>query len=344
LANFLKKIDRQLIGVNDEMAEELLTPETPATPQKASRGKKKEDAPEAPKEPVFVAGTSLALVQEELGGSIFVPNMLHSGMTPTERREAVREVLKKVSTADDRLKLVAGEMLYEVAENGYHKEWINPNTNMPYATFEDYCLVEHNMKKSMAHYLKGIYKKFVVECKLSADHLKDLEWSKAKELTRIVTPENVLEVLDATKSMSVPQVQAYVRSKEGKPPKETKAAGSDEGSGDSSAPAEAGEKEEFSTLKFRVTPAQSENINSAMQVAQEFTGSQEPGTLLDTICTEYLAGNASASAGGVLARLDYIIQSVERAFKVKLEVKEMDPSLLAQIEAQSGTVEVPAAS
>ena len=56
------------------------------------------------------------------GDSVFT-NALTVGMDPEERKEKVREVLQKAEQFADRLNLVQGELLYEVTNNQYWKDW-----------------------------------------------------------------------------------------------------------------------------------------------------------------------------------------------------------------------------
>lgn len=262
--------------------------------------------------------------------STFVP-ALRQGMSLVERRQAVRDVLKQVTTMDDRLNLVAGEMLYEVSENGYYKEWdtVDEVTGLArkFSTFEEYCETEHNLKKSKAHYLKRIYRKFVVELDLPADLLRDLEWSKAKELTDVITKENAVALFDKTKTMSVKQVKDMVAAMRGKPAA-APAAGAE-------APAAGAEAEVTVPVKFKLKAEQAENLNNALAVAKSMTGSEVPGNNLDLICTDFLAGASGPGLSGALARLDVIVKNIERAFGVTLQIVGHDADRYAKLAADA---------
>jgi len=265
--------------------------------------------PEAPEEPQLTLVTGKALDVWQDAASTFVP-ALKKDLTPEQRREAVREVASQARHADDRLKLVLGELLYEAAANGYYKEWINPETEKPFETFEEYVEGELNIKKSTAHYLKKIYKVFVVELDLPTEVLRDLEWSKAAELTKVINAENADELLSKIGSMSVKEVKDLVRAMQGKTP--TTASVSKE------------KDDDKVNITFKCSPEQAENVKAALELAESMTGSEVPANNIDLICTDFIAGAAGGGLQGAFSRLDVAVQSLERAFGVKLEVKDHD--------------------
>jgi len=278
-----------------------------------------ETDPPTPPEPVLASGRGLEVWKGAT--SVFVP-VLDGALSPEDRREAVRQVMAESVRIDDKLNLVHGELLYELAENGYYKEWVNTETGTNFTTFEEYTEGELNMKKSKAHYLKKIYKVFVVELDLPTDKLQSLEWSKAKELTDVVTKANATELLDKVSSMSVKQVKDLVRAMKGHPP----AVGASGVSAPAtpSAPATVSADEAKIVLKFNCAPEQAENIQAAIGVAQTMTGSEVPANNLDLICSDFQAGAAGGGLSGVGASLDRIIKDLERAYGVTLEITSHD--------------------
>ena len=256
--------------------------------------------------------------------STFIP-ILRQDMPLAERKDAIRQVMVQSMTIDDKLNLISGELLYEVNKNGYWKEWTfvdkagGKDETRPYATFEEYCDLELNMKKRKALYLVSIYEKFVVELDLPKEILRDLEWSKAKELVGIITAENAADLMDKIGTMTLKQVIDMAKAMK------TSAATS----GTSGATAE---PVDIRRLTFKLTPEQEENVNGALKLAESMTGSDKPGNQLDLICSEFTAGAVGMGLEGATAKLDLIIANVQRAFGVTLSVSGMDEARYAAID------------
>ena len=51
-----------------------------------------------------------------------------------------------------------------------------------------------------------------------------------------------------------------------------------------------------SSLSFKLFPLQKKNVDTALEKAQEISGSDKSGNLLDLICTDYLATNAGVDS------------------------------------------------
>jgi len=283
---------------------------------------------ETPKEPVVTSGIGAEVVQT---GLAHIPQ-ISSDMTIEDRRDGIRTALKEAVQLPDRLDIMAGELLYEVKENEYWKAWVieDPDTGekRPYASFDEYSETELGIKKRKAYYLCSVYEKFVVELGLDREVLKDLEWSKAKELVPVINADNWTELLDKLKSMTFNQVKEMVREMQGKTPK---------GDGD------AGGKDDFKKLSFLLTDEQLENWNNAFGIAKTMTGSDKPGNCLDLICMDFVAGAADTGMEGALSKLDENIKHLERAFGVKLDIKEVDSERYAGL-AEGDTSEETAAT
>ena len=291
--------------------------------------KAKEDATEViePEEKELV-------VTEGVGTNVLTSGLaqlkpLNKDMSLEERRNTIRETLKEAVSIPDKLDVMSGEMLYEVKENEYWKAWYvdDPETgeSRPYSTFAEYSQTELDINKRKAYYLCDIYAKFVVELGLDKEILKQLQWSKAKELVPVINADNWTELLDKLKGMSVKQVQDMVREMAGKPPRE-------EGATDG--------KDEFVRISFMLTKDQSDNVKSALEVAKSMSGSDKPGNQLDMICLDFAAGAVDSGLDGALTKLNTVIKHVERAFGVKLDIKEVDSERYAATEA--ATEEAPA--
>lgn len=255
--------------------------------------------------------TSVSTMLEE-SASTFIPS-LRADLNAEERKTEIREIAKDAIQVDDRLNLVLGEILHEVSETGYWKDWINPETDKFFTTFEEYCETELDLRKSKAYYLKAIYHLFVVELALPLKVLRSLYWSSAKELRHVITKENALDLLDKISDMSVTEVKAMVKAMLAPPPliegEESEATGKDL------------DEEPSVRVSFKFTSSQAENVRNALKVASEMSESSVSSHNLDLICTDFLAGAQGQTAAD---RLSVLIASIERTFGVKLEVVSDD--------------------
>lgn len=285
-------------------APEVLPPQDVATPV----------APE--QELILAKGTGIEIWKD--AASTFVP-VLKKDLTPAERQTAVRSVMQQSVQIDDRLNLVHGEMLFEVAANGYYKDWENPETGDPYKTFEEYTETELSMKKSKAHYLKKIYRVFVVDLDLDLEQLRNLEWSKAKELTEVITKSNAKELIDKIGTMSVRQVKDLVNAMKGKT-----VVGVPDADGNETGTVTVSDTEEKIRIPFVCAPEQAENITSALKIAQSMTGSDVPSNNLDLICTDFQAGAVGGGLSAVANSLDRIVEDLQRAYGVTIKVESHD--------------------
>lgn len=255
------------------------------------------------KELVHVTGDSFDIFKAS--ASTFVPQLTED-MSEQDRKDAVRQILRQTQGVEDRLKLVQGELLYEVKNNEYFKDWKKTvdGDEMPFDSFEDYAENELNIKRRQAFYLIDIYETFVVKLALPKEVLNDMEWSKAKELTKIIDKDNADEVLNEVKSMSVRETIEFAREK--------KAA--------KGLPGGMTKDEEFETLSFRLTTEQKQSVEDALKLAGEMSRSEKKPQQLEYICVDFLAGSTAGGTAGALDSLQTHIGNLERAFGVKIEV------------------------
>jgi len=251
--------------------------------------------------------------------STFVP-ILKADMPLEQRREAVRQVIDQSQQIDDRLNLVAGEMLYEVSVNEYWRGWefVDADGNeREYKNFEEYCVEEANMQKRKAYYLISIYRVFCVDLEIPVDVLRDLEWAKAKELAKGKTPvinqDNWEELLEKIKGMSVRQVKEMVKAMRG---------------GDT---APSPDREKFNRLTFNVNDEQLKVVNDALELAGTMSDSDKPGWLLELICADFAASSAGVGKEAGLIKLDIAKRNLERAFGVKLDIVDVDSERYAGV-------------
>lgn len=292
---------------------------------------------ESSKEGELVLAEGVGLDLWESSKESFLPQ-LKKEMSLAERKKTIRDCMKEAVQIDDKLNLVAGELLWEASKNGYWKEWEftdDKGETRPYASFEEYTENELNMKRRKAFYLIKIYDKFIVELKLSSEELAGLQWSKAREIADVITPDNYKEVIERVSTMPVTAVKDYVKELKGKKPIEGDTTGVTEGGGK--------EPEETVKLNFKLYPEQAENVKNALSIAETMTGSEKPGNQLDLICSEFVAGAVGMGLEGALAKLELVVKNVERAFGVKLSIEDIDSERYSKMD-ETSEEETPAES
>jgi len=224
---------------------------------------------------------------------------LRDDMSLDQRKEAVRDASKKIVFVDDKLQIAQGELLWEIKENNYWKTWEYAEDH-PFKTFDDYVDRELAMGRRKAYYLVGIYSKLVVDLGLPLEVLRGLEWSRAKELVPVINEDNWQELLKKIEGMSVSAIKDMVKDMRDDPDTPT-----------------------MVKKVFNFHPDQACTVQAALEAANEISPSESPAVHMDMICVEFLANNLTSGLSGALVKISDVIDMMERAYGVKLEIKEM---------------------
>jgi hypothetical protein len=208
---------------------------------------------------------------------------------PQERIQEVRIRLRTLKEQAEEIYVETAELMYEVQMGEYYLLWDNQTTGERYKSFEEYCEEEFRCKIRKAQYLVKIHDVLVMGYKIPADELRELGWSKAKELasTDLLTSENAMEWVDRAKDLSWRKLVQVIEQEENardgieeEEPEEDEEEGGDE------------EEEKMSSLSFKLYQEQKENVLVAIELAKKLIGSDKKGHLLDSICSEYIAANS----------------------------------------------------
>mgnify|MGYP003627560996 CR=1 FL=1 len=234
---------------------------------------------------------------------------LQEGLAPEDRKSQVRQTMAAAIGIDDRLNLVSGELLYEVAMNEYWRDW-------DFDTFAEYCESELNMRDRKAKYLISIYKKFVIELNLPKEILLDLQWSKAKELISVITEDNWPDLISDLNEMSVKEVKYMVKEMKG---------------GDKLEDSSTSSEDITERVVFNLSKEQAENISTALQLAGTMCGSDKTGNQLDLICSDFLASSAGEGLSGAIDKLDFHIKSLSRTFGVEIKIETVDSERYSEL-------------
>jgi len=246
-------------------------------------------------------------VQLFTGSPSFVPQ-LNEEMPLEVRKTTIRDASRQFVAVDDKLQIAQGELLWEINENGYWREWTHDE--IPYETFNEYVDLELSMASRKARYLISIYAKFVVDLGLPMEVLAGLEWSKAKELVAIITEENWQDLLEQAKDMSVSEIKAMVKEMR-----------SD------------GETDTVERETFVLHADQAQTLREAMAAAASIAPSEHKSVHLDMISTAFLALNVGEDENGAVMHLSHILRHIERAYGITLEVKAISEDYITAFDA-----------
>ena len=146
-------------------------------------------------------------------------------------------------------------------------------TEEGFEKFPEFVESRFGIKRSKAFHLIGIYNG-LLESGVPWEEVKDVGWSKLKELVNVMTKKNVKGWVKRAKDMTVMQLIAYIK---------------DQNAGDGTKGSESDAKK-ISSMTFKVHDDQKELINQALDKAKTETGSEFPAVALEAISMDYLAG------------------------------------------------------
>jgi len=133
-----------------------------------------------------------------------------------------------------------------------------------------------------AMYMIGIYNG-LVESGVPWDTVKDLGWTKLKELAEILTEENVDEWLEIATDMTVLQLQDYIKQL-------------NKGDTETGDAPEVDDTNKVTTLTFKVHEDQKEVITDAVDKAKNDADTEHNNVALEAICMQYLSGGKPTKA------------------------------------------------
>jgi len=156
-----------------------------------------------------------------------------------------------------------GGVLTVINENHWYADY-------GYETFKDYVENEHGLKYRKAMYMVGIYTN-LVEAQVEWENVKDVGWSKLKEIAPLLTQDNVDEWTKRANEMSKLQLIQYI---------------SDMKKG------EANEEEASSmtTLTFKLHADQKEDIKEGLEQAKAQWGTEYDAVALHHLVMAYVSG------------------------------------------------------
>lgn len=214
----------------------------------------------------------------------------------------VREQIKSLKKTVDECYLELGQLLYEVEVHGWWKGW-------GFKTYKDYVEREVGFGKSKANYLVRVYTELRIKCGISKVALTEVEWTKARVITRVATTDNATRWVEKAKGMTREELECEVKhyewqKKKASPPLFPKQVKSAQGSTRIIA------EVEFHRFSCGLTDEQDEDVTNALQKARQVAGpDRSRGHLLQLISLEFMSGyleqtNARAWVRWMLSRIE----------------------------------------
>lgn len=195
-----------------------------------------------------------------------------------------------------------GAILWNVKNFEAYVEW-------GYETFAEYVNNELDFRERKAHYLSSIWDK-IKELDINPADLEGVPWSKMAVVSSVMDHGNYEEWLTKARELSRPELKQEVK---------------EERTGE--------EQEESHRLQFTLMGDQYDNVEEALDVAEDIAQSDKQGHLLDLICTEFLASNL----GETSQDLQWVIGHVARNFDVNIIAA--DDSTFEEIKQEYSSVE-----
>lgn len=174
---------------------------------------------------------------------------------PDEVREQIHVVSRQLGAQYRRL----GELLKEVRDKEYWKEW-------GYDSFDTYALVELGYRERKVRYLIATVEGFE-RAGVTEEEAATLETAKAQAIAPVLTAENKEKWIDKAQTMKTQDLQRAVASAQGRDVTEE-------------AP------KPFSVLLFG---DQRETVDQAMDLAGRVAGTDARGVMLTTMAQEFIS-------------------------------------------------------
>lgn len=207
-----------------------------------------------------------AVATAPLQGEIVHPDQLTDIVFQIEnlKEKEAKTLVGQLADSADFTFFKLGGVLSKIQSDGWYA---------PHASLREYIENEHGLNYRRAMYWISIYDALVA-AKVPWDKVKTLGWTKLKEISGILTPENVDEWVKKAEGQTVLQLIETVNSakKSGDPAQIT--------DGTSSTP--------VSTKTFKVHEDQKSTIDAAITKAKQESGTESDGAALEFICLDYV--------------------------------------------------------
>jgi hypothetical protein len=225
-------------------------------------------------------------------------------------RNEVVQLVRNISTNQFHL----GKLLYYIDVNELYREW-------GYQNFSKY-LVSNEVGNRRLRYLVDLHKWFITDIKdpEKIDAIKELGWSKAKEIQRVATDSKALDMwIDCATNMNLLDLTDAVRIELEKKKVTSDNRPVDEIPDKKEAAVEDGPetKEELKMWSCKLYPEEYEIVNRMMEVAKKETKSSWDGRNLALVAQEFLM-DADLNSGNREDNIKKYLTKIEERFDIRL--------------------------
>lgn len=220
-----------------------------------------------------------------------------------------------------------GGVLSAIQANDYW-QGEKDNDGNEYDSFKSFMLGEYGLNYRKGMYLLGIYNS-LVEAGIPWAKVKDVGWTKLKELAQVFVPgmddDTVDEWVERAKSMSTINLIEYIKNIDS------------EGGGEDPGKKEGGDDSgKLTTITFKVHEDQKDTITQALDKAMKDNKTDASSVALDYICMEYLEGASGKKKPAKQKTLAELLKEAgaEKAFEAIGEIyQEYDITVVPAEEA-----------
>ncbi len=239
--------------------------ETPTTEEAATVTETKPvDKPKAAAKPKAAPAEKKEVVPD------LIADTSHEIETMT-KDNALEEVRNLINAAEFNFFKIGG-ILSVIQANGWWQESVEDN-------FKTFVENVYGIAYRKAIYWIAIYNA-LVESGVAWDSVKDVGWTKLKEIAQYLTTENVAEWVSRAKKMTTIQLQEYIKSMNS----------SDSPAGDGPET----EASKTSSMTFKVHEDQKMTIRDAIDKSKADNNTEYDAVALEFICMQYLEGTLGA--------------------------------------------------
>lgn len=229
------------------------------------------------------------------------------------RPDKVRDDIKKYDATIDASYVELAELLHEAYKEKFHIPW-------GYSDFEEFIKTELSIGYRKAMYLIKIWEA-VAEFGLPKERVKEIGWSKMREIVRNMNYDNAEDLVDKAEKLTVSELRNDLKEEE---------EGIEVSRSRDSSDIEAPEKV---TMKLIMNTDEASIIMDAIDNAKGILGTTNETVALEYICQEWHMNQGSS---GERVTLDVILRYVHETFGVSLVPEEVEEKASSKAEEPKG--------
>ena len=215
-----------------------------------------------------------------VSGESFLRSVIEAQVEHSDIRQAAQDARRKTEESYWELSIV----LHEIYSNMLYESW-------GYKTWADYVEIELDIQKRKAQYLVSIQDWFGGMKPNVQKWVRELGWTKAKELVGKVDNNNAEEWRDKVEGKSYRELMNLLAA-----PAE-----------DKPAPAKPADPDQVTKKNFGLYPDQLSNVDLALQLAKEIAQSDSDNHALDMVCLEFVSSHQMNTVQEYLAKAEGIL-------------------------------------